>query len=189
MSTLKPLLFLCASAFSVTACADVSGTDALTRLLTTVSDRLSIADQVALSKWDSGKPIQDSPREAQVIAAATQLASTYKLEPQDVSQLLAAQIEANKLVQYALLAKWREAGDAPDSPRPDLVGQIRPQLDLLQRRLLADYAAFAPWRKDPQCATWLSEESLRLARDPIHDLALIRATGELCITAKQLPSS
>lgn len=156
----------------------------LAPLMATIAERLSVADQVALTKWDSGKPIQDSPREVQVIAAAAKLAPTYKLSAEEVSQFLAAQIEANKLVQYALLAKWTAAGSAPTTARPDLVGQIRPQLDQLQTRLLQNYAAFAPYRQDPHCPAWLNQQRQRQATDSIHDLALIRATGELCVIQK-----
>ncbi len=182
------LLFLCATLASLTACAGTPTTAPapapLAPLMTTISERLAIADQVALTKWDSGKPIQDSPREAQVIAAAAKLAPTYNLDAQDVSQFLAAQIEANKLVQYALLATWHEAGKAPDTPRPDLVGQIRPQLDQLQTRLLREYSAFSTYRQDPHCPGWLLQQSRLQAKDPIHDLALTRAVGELCIVRK-----
>lgn len=156
----------------------------LAPLLTTMSERLKVADQVALTKWDSGKPIQDSPREAQVIAAAAKLAPTYKLDVEEVSQFLAAQIEANKLVQYGLLAKWSEAGSAPATTRPDLVRQIRPQLDQLQIRLLQNYAAFAPYRQDPQCPSWLNQQRRAQSTDALHDLALIRAAGELCVIRK-----
>lgn len=184
----KRLLILCTTLASLTACAATPTTSPapapLAPLLATISERLTIADQVALTKWDSGKPIQDSPRESQVIAAAAKLAPTYNLDPQEVSQFLAAQIEANKLVQYALLAKWHEAGKAPDTPRPDLVGQIRPQLDQLQRRLLREYSAFAMYRQDPQCPNWLIQQSRLQARDTIHDLALTRAVGELCVIGK-----
>lgn len=157
--------------------------ETLQPLLVTLNERLNIADLVALTKWDSGKPIQDSPREAQVIANARQLAVDRKLDPQAVSQLLAAQIEANKLVQYGLLANWKAAGHAPDTPRPDLAQQIRPRLDELQNRLLQQYADFAPYRNDPQCASWVAEARPRLTKDTLHELALIRATGELCSAA------
>jgi len=180
------LMLLITSLTSLSACAgtDTPAPAALAPLLTTIAERLSVADQVALTKWDSGKPIQDSPREVQVIAAAAKLAPTYKLNPEEVSQFLAAQIEANKLVQYALLAKWTAAGNAPTTARPDLVGQIRPQLDQLQTRLLQNYAAFAPYRQNPHCPAWLNQQRQRQATDSIHDLALIRATGELCVIQK-----
>ncbi|MGY2200700.1 chorismate mutase [Pseudomonas gingeri] len=169
------------SANVLAAPAPAKAPDALAPLLQAISERLSIADQVALTKWDSGKPIQDTPREQQVIANARQQSATYKLQAEDIGEFVAAQIEANKLVQYALLAEWRAAGKAPVIPRPDLVTQIRPALDQLQTRLLQHYAAFAPYRQDPQCPTWLSQTRDALASDTVHDLALIRATGELCL--------
>ena len=51
--------------------------ESLRPLLATLNERLNIGDLVALTKWDSGKPIQDSPREAQVIAMAE--AAGFKL--------------------------------------------------------------------------------------------------------------
>jgi len=155
-------------------------------LLTTLNERLNIGDLVALTKWDSGKPIQDSPRETQVIANARTLAGEHKLDPEDVAQLIAAQMEANKLVQYGLLAQWQATGRAPDTPRPDLAKQIRPQLDELQNRLLRQYADFAPYRRDPNCPVWLAKARQGLTHDALHDLALTRATGELCIRAAGL---
>lgn len=155
--------------------------ETLKPLVQTLNERLNIGDLVALTKWDSGKPIQDSPREAQVIANARTLATERQLDPEDVAQLLAAQMEANKLVQYGLLARWQAAGAAPDTPRPDLGKQIRPRLDELQTRLLQQYADFAPYRHDADCPKWLANARNGLTRDALHDLALTRATGELCI--------
>ncbi|RON51872.1 chorismate mutase [Pseudomonas frederiksbergensis] len=180
-----PLQILCFAALglavlSAEANAQPSPPKALQPLLVTLNERLHIGDLVALTKWDSGKPIQDSPREAQVIANAKKLAVDRKLDPEDVGQLLAAQMEANKLVQYGLLAQWQAAGKAPDTPRPDLAQQIRPRLDELQNRLLQQYADFAPFRNDPSCANWIAQARASLATDPLHELALIRATGELC---------
>ncbi|MGF6667680.1 chorismate mutase [Pseudomonas monsensis] len=163
--------------------ASAAAPESLKPLLMTLNERLNIGDQVALTKWDSGKPIQDSPREAQVIANARALAVERKLDPEEVAQLLAAQMEANKLVQYGLLAQWQAAGAAPDTPRPDLGQQIRPRLDELQSRLLRQYAAFAPYRQAADCPAWVMEARKGLARDALHELALVRATGELCVRA------
>lgn len=168
------------------AAAPAAAPDSLKPLLATLNERLNIGDLVALTKWDSGKPIQDSPREAQVIANARMLAAEHELDPDDVAQLIAAQMEANKLVQYGLLAQWQAAGAAPDIPRPDLAKQIRPRLDELQKRLLRQYAGFAPYRQDPDCPSWLANVRSGLATDALHDLALIRASGELCVRTKTL---
>jgi chorismate mutase len=157
--------------------------ETLKPLLETLNERLNIGDLVALTKWDSGKPIQDSPREAQVIANARTLATERQLDPEDVAQLIAAQMEANKLVQYGLLAQWQAAGAAPDTPRPDLGKQIRPRLDELQTRLLQQYAEFTPYRHDANCPAWLAKARSGLTHDALHELALTRATGELCVRA------
>ncbi|MBV6826361.1 chorismate mutase [Pseudomonas sp. PD9R] len=158
--------------------------DTLQPLLSTISERLDLADLVALTKWDSGKPIQDTTREAQVIANARKQAAERKLDPDEAADLVAAQIEANKLVQYGLLAQWQAARKAPDMPRPDL-NQIRPKLDELQNRLLQQYADFQPYRVDPECPVWLAQQRSSLIRDALHGQALIRATGELCITDQE----
>lgn len=174
-------LFLSAIAACTQAIAAPSPAPAsLEPLMQSIEQRLAIADQVALSKWDSRKAVEDRPREQTVIAAAVALAPQYQLDGAMVGQFFAAQIEANKLRQYALLSRWTLAGAAPDSPRPDLVGTIRPQLDVLQKRLLQQLAAFAVSRADPQCPQWLATATHKAAGDELQRLALIRATAELC---------
>ncbi|QQZ42508.1 chorismate mutase [Pseudomonas sp. SK3(2021)] len=153
----------------------------LVLLLASIEERLAIADQVALSKWDSHKPVEDRPREREVIAGAVAQAPAYKLDGAAVEQFFAAQIEANKLVQYAHLSEWTLQAQAPNAPRPDLVGQIRPQLDRLQKRLLQQLADFSPHRNDPQCPQWLAQATHGADRAPLRQLALIRAIAELCV--------
>ena len=150
-------------------------------LLNSIAERLEIADQVALSKWDSHKPVEDKKREQEVITSVTAQAPSYKLDPAAAEQFFAAQIEANKLVQYTHLSDWQFQGKAPDDPRPDLVQQIRPQLDTLQKRLLQQLADFTPLRTDPKCPQWLAEAVHEPLNDPLRQLAMIRATAELCI--------
>ena len=150
-------------------------------LLNSIAERLEIADQVALSKWDSHKPVEDKKREQEVIASVTAQAPSYKLDPAAAEQFFAAQIEANKLVQYTHLSDWQFQGKAPDDPRPDLVQQIRPRLDDLQKRLLQQLADFTPLRTDPKCPQWLAEAVHEPLNDPLRQLAMIRATAELCI--------
>lgn len=185
--TLRFKLCLALTAALLASTADAASThapDDLTPLLNAIGERLAIADQVALSKWDSGKPVEDRQREREVIAAAVAQAPAYKLSGETVEAFFAAQIEANKMVQYINLSDWALDGKAPDLPRPDLVGQIRPQLDRLQKRLLQQLADFAPYRTDPQCPQWLARATHHNKQHPVHRLALIRATGGLCISPK-----
>ncbi|OLF56616.1 chorismate mutase [Pseudomonas chlororaphis] len=177
-SPIKTCLALCAALLAGTAHAEPAS---LAPLLGSIEERLAIADQVALSKWDSHKAVEDRPREREVIAGAVAQAAEYTLDGATVEQFFAAQIEANKLVQYARLSEWTLQGQAPDAPRPDLVGQIRPQLDRLQKRLLQQLADFGPYRHDPQCPQWLARASHDGDRTALRQLALVRATAELCV--------
>jgi chorismate mutase len=89
-------------------------TDPLQSLVETSARRLDIARQVALAKWDDGAAVEDAPREAKVIANAVKDGSAVGLEPASVERFFRAQIEANKIVQYSLLADWRRSGRAPE---------------------------------------------------------------------------
>jgi chorismate mutase len=180
-----PFLLICALggllASTAQAATPTPVPEALQSLLATINERLNIADEVALTKWDSGKPIQDTAREALVIANARTQAIQYKLDPEEAADLIAAQIEANKLVQYGLIAIWQAAHAAPDVPRQDL-NKLRPRQDELQALIFQRYADFRPYRHDPQCPAWLAEQRSSLIKDALHGQALIRATGELCVT-------
>jgi len=179
-SRLTLCLALTCSLLATAACAN-DAPPTLAPLLQSISERLALADQVALSKWDSHKAVEDRPREQQVIAGATAQAPAYHLSEETVAQFFAAQIEANKLVQYARLSAWHLQGQAPDTPRLDLAGQIRPQLDQLQKRLLQQLADFSPQRSDRQCPQWLAQASKASSSDPLQQLAMVRATAELCV--------
>ena len=48
--------------------------DTLQPLVETSAQRLALAEQVALSKWDSGTPVENGAHEAQIIASATKKA-------------------------------------------------------------------------------------------------------------------
>lgn len=153
----------------------------LAPLLDSIAERLAIADEVALSKWDSHKAVEDRPREQAVIASVRAQAPSYKVAPDAAEQFFSAQIEANKLVQYTRLSDWHFTGKAPDTPRPDLVGKIRPQLDQLQKRLLQQLADFSTERSNPQCPQWLAQAVHEPLRDPLAQIAMARATAALCI--------
>jgi len=115
--------------------------------------RLLIAQQVALAKWDSGAAVEDPPREAQVIQGAVKSGDSKGLDPALVSNFFKAQIEANKVVQYSLLADWHRAGKAPHHEPVNLSTTMRPQLDKVQTELVAELARTAAIRASPTCRT------------------------------------
>ena len=73
-STRLPHWLACALLGSFAGCVQADtpppAPDALQPLLATMNERLDISELVVLTKWDSGKPVQDNAREAQVIANA-----------------------------------------------------------------------------------------------------------------------
>jgi chorismate mutase len=127
--------------------------DKLQPLVETSAERLALAEQVALAKWDTGTPVEDGTREAKVIASAIEEGESMGLEQKAVSNFFRAQIEANKLVQYSLLAEWRRAGKAPEHPAVNLAGTIRPELDQVQTALIAELAETSGVRASASCRT------------------------------------
>lgn len=185
---------LTAIAFGV-ACAAILPSEAQsggntvqwTPLIDAVSVRLTIADQVALIKWDTGKPIEDLRREQAVIASAVRNAAAFRLSGTDAAAFFADQIEANKLIQYGLLANWHRSGSAPQVPRADLRTTIRPQLDALDMRLLQALSATAQLRSAADCVNTLTRSAHTYAiehhYDALHAVALDRALARVCMTS------
>ncbi|WP_268798503.1 chorismate mutase [Pseudomonas huanghezhanensis] len=151
-------------------------------LIAAMEQRLEIANDVARSKWHSGKPVQDSERERQVIQNAESRAGEFKLADDDVRYFMAAQMEANKMVQYARLEQWRDTGHSPEKPDVNLTDGIRGRLDTLLPVLMQSYSAFQPYRNDAKCPGWVQSEIQRQASDPVIVTALQRAAGDLCRT-------
>lgn len=134
-----------------------SAVEKLQPLVETTARRLMIGELVALSKWDSGKAVEDAPREAQVIRGAVKDGVERGMDEASVSNFFNAQIEANKFVQYALLADWYRAGKAPEHAPVDLVKGIRPQLDEIQRSLIAELVDTLEIRKSRTCGAEIAK--------------------------------
>jgi chorismate mutase len=132
-------------------------TDKLESLVETSAHRLAIAEQVALAKWDSGAAVEDVPREAQVITGAVKMGESKGLDEASVSSFFGAQIEANKLVQYSLLADWRRAGKSPAHEPINLINTIRPELDQVQTALITELADTTAIRASKTCRAEVAE--------------------------------
>jgi len=125
----------------------------LQSLVETSARRLAIAEQVALAKWDNGMPVQDASREDSVIVIATKAGRSRGLDPVSVSNFFRAQIEANKLVQYALLSEWQRVGKAPHHAPVDLASAIRPELDEVDKALISELEESTAVRSRASCRT------------------------------------
>jgi chorismate mutase len=160
--------------------------DRLQPLVETSARRLLIAEQVALTKWDSGAAVEDLPREAQVITGAVRDGVSRGLDPTSVSNFFKAQIEANKVIQYSLLADWRRSGRAPAHAPIDLVATIRPELDRVQTALIAELADTVAIRGSTTCradvANAIGKYILGHKHEvgPLQSIALDRALAASC---------
>ncbi|MFL9950503.1 chorismate mutase [Paraburkholderia agricolaris] len=159
--------------------------NAFVPLIGNMAERLGTADQVALSKWDSGQPVYDPQREAQVIENAVRVAPGYGLSAEDATNIFVDQIEASKEVQYALLDDWKRQGSAPATPRQSLSGVIRPALDKMQISIMQNLRAVAPLRSTENCRTQVALAVDQVVRqmsiDVLHFVALDSAVARVCL--------
>ncbi|MCK9685815.1 gamma subclass chorismate mutase AroQ [Comamonadaceae bacterium BS-T2-15] len=108
-----------------------------------------MAPDVAQFKWNHHLPIEDLPREAEVIAALGRQASALGVPQPWAEAFFRAQIEASKTAQNELFQGWDvfKRGQFPDAP--DLVTVTRPKLDRLTDQLLHALAENWPVLSDP----------------------------------------
>jgi chorismate mutase len=181
------LAIIITSAIPVTGLAfSQTAQDPLQGLVETSARRLVIARQVALAKWDTGASVEDSPREGQVIASAAKDGAAIGLEPASVESFFRAQIEANKVVQYSLLANWRRSGTSPAHPPINLIVTIRPQLDQFQAALIAGLRDAAAIRASATCSADVAKAVGKYVTahkqdvDLLEEIALDRALAATC---------
>jgi len=153
-------------------------------LVATSARRLAIAERVALAKWDSGVEVEDAAREAQVVLSAVQYGALKGLDERLIANVFTAQIEANKVVQYSLLADWYRNGRAPAHKPVDLAA-IRLELDRLQTDLIEELADLRPLGERATCETDIAKAVGRyLAHERHHSalqqVALDRAIAAIC---------
>ncbi|QQQ03423.1 gamma subclass chorismate mutase AroQ [Lysobacter enzymogenes] len=142
------------------------------------AQRLLLADAVAASKRASGKPVEDAQREGEQLARVREQATARALPAEPAAAFFRAQMEANKLVQYRLLAEPGRAGAAVD------LAPVRAKLDAINAQLLDALPAALSQARGDDCARRASEARKRAARrhrlDELHRTALARAFGDLC---------
>ena len=146
-------------------CATPAATaDPLSTLLNLIDQRLAIGAEVARSKWNSGAAIEDLKRESEIVDAIGAQAASHGLEPTLAKQFFQAQIEASKTIQNARLAQWRATQQPAFSDAPDLLRDIRPQLDRLTPALLDALAKALPALHAPAARARLNNYADNAAR-------------------------
>jgi chorismate mutase len=138
------LVALLAAGCATTASFTAADTAAVDRLLGLIKERLDVAPEVARTKWNTKAPIEDLPREKQIIDGVAKGAPAYGLDPQVAGAFFTAQIEASKVVQNALHAEWTARKQPPFATVADLGKDIRPVLDRLTPAMMRALAEALP---------------------------------------------
>ncbi|MGW2287902.1 chorismate mutase [Streptomyces phaeochromogenes] len=167
-----------------------SGLGALTELF---AERLLLADKVAAAKYGTESPIDDPVRERQILDDVAARAAGLGLDADSVTAVFRDQIEANKLVQRGLYARWDAHPDERPTERPDLAKEVRPALDLITTRLLAALQETDPVRADASCGPRLYAEATLSAYghrlDVLHLKGLGRALPSVCTADRHGPTA
>lgn len=155
--------------------------DGLTEL---VVQRILIGDDVAASKYFSGKPVDDPVREQQILASVRASAVQLGIDPDETAAFFQAQIDASKVVQRGLLAYWAAHPDKAPATGPDLT-VIRQKLDALTTQLLAELVRVDDLRHSGlHCDVALvvadATTAARHHLDPLHRQALRTASTATC---------
>ncbi|ALS58484.2 hypothetical protein AT302_00530 [Pandoraea norimbergensis] len=155
-------------------------------LMRGILERLAISEAVARTKFGSGKPVQDTPREQALLDSVGERASQYGLTPAQARTFFRLQIEAGKLVQTALLARWAREGHAPGQP-VDLATRLRPALDRLGGSLMHDLGRLCALPDDPTRLARIHQARERIAKaaklEALQRAAFDEATSGLCLSA------
>ncbi|WP_367989050.1 chorismate mutase [Vibrio sp. NTOU-M3] len=109
-------------------------------LFSTINERLSFMEDVALFKANHGKAIEDIKREEVVIENASIAAEKVGLDKQSVVGFFQAQISAAKAIQYRYRA---DLLTSPETRTPrDLQTVVRPELIKLGKQINHELADF-----------------------------------------------
>ncbi|MFI5659070.1 chorismate mutase [Streptomyces sp. NPDC051684] len=170
-----------AATSSQSAHADPRALAAITSLAT---ERLALADKVAAAKYGTDAPIDDPAREKVILDDVAERSAGLGIDPAFAQAVFRDQIEANKVVQRGLYARWDAHPEQRPTERPDLAKEVRPQLDRITTQLLDALREVAPTRASAACGPLLTAAALRDAHargfDALHLKGLAQALPSVC---------
>lgn len=179
------LRVLCAaSLLLVLLPAPASASPGLWQLTDLAAQRVQIADKVAAAKFGTPSPIDDPVREQQILDSVAAKAPGLGLDAAGAVRFFRDQIEANKVVQRGLYARWTEHPATRPPGRPDLGTEVRPVIDRLNAGLLTELAATLDARARRSCdvrlAVTVRLTDARRGLDPLHSGALSESVRSAC---------
>lgn len=125
------------------------GAISLEPLIRLMADRLALMPDVARHKWNTRTAIEDLVREQQIIDGLKREAEALGVPATWAERFFRAQIEAAKVIQRELFARWERGVQGVFADAPDLATVTRPRLDALTPRLLRELAMAWPALSDP----------------------------------------
>jgi chorismate mutase-like protein len=144
-----------------------------------IDERLMLANDVARYKWSHQWPIEDGPREAQIIAILGRQAGELGVPRPWAENFFQAQIEASKTIQRELYLGWEIFKRGPFPDAPDLATVTRPKLDKLSDELLHALAENYPVLSDPRQRAAVARAMRPMDADEISEKAVDQAIKPL----------
>jgi chorismate mutase len=143
------------------AAADRPRMDAAREVLRLTDQRLSLMDQVMVTKWLNRSPIEDRAQEQVVLDGALALTRPRRLGDVGVRRFFTVQITAAKEVQLGWGEEWLMHGFPADTTAPDLTA-LRAELAELNPRIVDALADVGSLRCQPGAHAALLRASARL---------------------------
>ncbi|MEM0955468.1 MAG: gamma subclass chorismate mutase AroQ [Pseudomonadota bacterium] len=107
----------------------------------TLTQRLLMMHDVAAYKWINQRPVEDLEREAQVLTATVERATTFGLDRTFATGVVRAQISAAKHIQSRWFTVWAVEGGPARAP--DLTSELRPRISSQTEILLQQLKTFS----------------------------------------------
>lgn len=148
-------------------------------LLGQVEQRLAVAPDVAMAKWNSGAPINAPEREAQILERVVVEAQQQGVDQQLARAFFQDQFDASKAVQQQLHQQWQQASQPPFDNPPDLASDVRPQLDTLTPQLIQSLHEYQSLEDEPAALQYFEDNAARAVADHEYAEALEMALSSL----------
>lgn len=157
---------------------------ALVPLLDTIGERLAIADQVALSKWDSHKTGRRSPARTRGHCRCRRAGTSLQADGRHRGGVFRCADRSQQTGAIRSPVRLASAGQSPGFPAPGLGGEDPSTARSTAKPPAATTGQLQPYRSEPQCPQWLAQATHAASNEPLRQLALVRATAELCVFTK-----
>lgn len=106
-----------------------------------MAERLVVMRQVAAFKWSEGLAIEDKDREARILEETIARVGRASIDPELMEGVIAAQIEAAKIVQQSLFQRWSATGGSMPGKISDLEISLRPRISCLSSEFITVFVA------------------------------------------------